>query len=296
MIDFALPDGIVATPTAHCGPLLDIETATCRACVSLHGGQVLAWQPTGHRPVLWLSEGARFEPGRAIRGGIPVCWPWFADHATDPEKPSHGFARIRGWQLRSASIIDGDAHVHLALTACSEDARLWPSASRPTLELRIGKSLSLRLSITNSDDRAIAFSQALHSYFSVSCITEVSIHGLQGRSYIDKLTAKPQVEQADALTFSGEVDRIYSHGADTVRLRDPQLQREIAVCQTGGSNIIVWNPWIEKTKRLDDMGSAAAYRDMVCIETGSVAAAAIALDRGETHELRTEISVTALQT
>lgn len=294
MIGINLPRGVTISGTHSTGPILDIDTAACRARVSLRGGQILAWQPAGHQPVLWLSAGARFAPGSSIRGGIPICWPWFADHPTDAAKPSHGFARNRDWLLTSASLVDDGVRLCMRLPATPGDDELWPHSSRPSLEVCAGSSLRLKLDVANVDRHPLTFSQALHSYFSVAEIAQVSIDGLQGASYYDKLTATTHVQPAQAITFAGEVDRIYRHSTGIIRLRDPGLRREVAVQQQGGGSIIVWNPWLEKTQRLGDMGDDMAYRTMVCIETGSVAEQAVELNPGESRELITEISVSGL--
>lgn len=291
MSDIDLPEGIVVTGNQTSGPILQIETPTCHARLSLRGGQVLAWQPTTNEPVLWLSDGALFEPDKAIRGGIPVCWPWFADHPNEPNKPLHGFARVRDWELSSATVRDGEAHLHLKMPLELQDSKLWPHASRPTLEVITGQALRITLAIDNTDPQPITISQALHSYFAVSDIAQVCITGLEGRYYYDKLTNTGHHLQDGAISFEGEVDRIYRHGDGELLLRDPGLNRTIAVRQAGGESIIIWNPWIDKTRRLGDMGNEDAYRRMVCIETGSVADQALTLAPGQSHRLQTDISV-----
>ena len=296
MSDIDMPDGIIVTGNSTSGPILQIETPTCRARLSLRGGQILAWQPRSHEPVLWLSDGALFEPEKAIRGGIPVCWPWFADHPSDPNKPSHGFARVRDWELRSATVINGEAHLHLALLPDPHDNKLWPHTSRPTLEVTMGQTLRIALSIKNTDRQPITISQALHTYFAVSDIAQVSITGLENRYYYDKLTNTDHHVQDGAIAFEGEVDRIYRHDDRELELRDRGMRRAIVVRQSGGNSIIVWNPWIDKTRRLGDMGGDDAYRSMVCIETGSVAGEALTLDPGQSHRLQTDVSVIARQT
>ncbi len=291
-----LPPGITITRRDDTGPIIEITTPACTARLSLRGAQMLAWQPAGHDPVLWLSPGARFAPGAPIRGGIPVCWPWFADHPEDAEKPLHGFARIRDWHVERITR-DGDVtRIDLQLQPHETDATLWSGLSRPKLSIDVGTRLRLRLINTNGNDRPLLISQALHTYLAVGAIGDVEITGLDGATYFDKVTAEADRRQTGAIRFHGEVDRIYRHTKGTVRLVDPRLARTIDIDQIGGDNIIVWNPWIAKTRRLDDMVPDDSYRRMVCIETGSVTDDALKLAPGATHLLETSIGVACHET
>lgn len=288
-----LPAGVTISQSTTTGPVIEIDTAACTARISLRGGHVLAWHPAGHAPVLWLSPGAVFREGKAIRGGIPVCWPWFAEHPQVPALPSHGFARIRDWTVEEAMTVGNAIRLTLALPENHADAALWPHHSRPRLEVTAGNTLGLVLSNTNIDATPIHLTQALHTYFAIGDIEAVHIDGLQGAAFHDKLTDTDGHIQAGSITFESEVDRIYRHGAGPIQIGDPKQQRTIAIRQTGGQSVVVWNPWIEKTKRLGDMGPDDSYRGMVCVETGSVGADAMTLAPGATHRLETIISVEA---
>lgn len=286
-----LPDGVRITGTAQTGPLLDIASDACEARISLRGGQILAWTPVGQHPVLWMSPGAHTTPGKAIRGGIPICWPWFSDHPSDASKPAHGFARLRDWTLDAVERVGDETRVALSLGRVPEDDGLWPHAPRPTLAISVGAVLRLRLALSNTSQEAIAFGQLMHTYFTIGDIERIEIRGLEGQPYYDQLAGTQDNVESGAIRIDREVDRIYRHGSGAVRLIDVGLKRTIAVQQSGGDNIVVWNPWIDKTLRLADMGDADSYRGMVCIETGSTAGDGIRLAPGQSHVLETSISV-----
>ena len=285
------PIGVTLSGDLESGPILSVETAACTARISLRGGQVLSWQPIGHEPVLWLSPAAVFREDKSIRGGIPVCWPWFGDHASDSNKPAHGFARVRDWEL-AAIAADGEIiTTELTLPIGNRDHALWPYRSRPRLMIKTGRDLRIALSLTNTDNETITFTEALHTYFSVSEISDVRVTGLDGATYYDKVIDKHGCRQSGDITFSSEVDRVYAHGEGAVMLHDSGRSRDVIVRQTSGQSIIVWNPWIEKTRRLGDMGGDDGYRHMLCIETGAALDNAIKLAPGETHTLETVIEI-----
>ena len=294
MRGFNLPEGVTMDVSNEAGATIAIQNPQCLGRISIRGGQVLGWQPNGHSPVLWVSPGAIFSPGKSIRGGVPVCWPWFANHPTDTLKPMHGFARIRDWRLEGVQNMGGVTLASLKLPAHQHDRELWPYSSRPTLNIALSDMLSLRLSLTNTDPEPIVISQALHTYFNVSDIGAIRISGLDGKNFYDKVTNSHDHIQSGDVVFAGELDRIYTHGEGQVELNDPGLKRTIAINQKGGNSIVVWNPWVEKAGHLGDMGPATSYRSMVCIETGSVADGAFTLEPGATHTLETTISVKAL--
>jgi len=290
----SLPTGVMIGGNGDTGPSVEISTPACGASISLRGGHVLSWQPANCMPVLWLSPAAVFHEGKAIRGGIPVCWPWFGDHPADPNKPSHGFARIREWDLVDVSQGRDGIRVSMALPAIDADLKFWPSKSRPKLTIIAGQELTLILENTNIDAETIEITQALHTYFAIGDIEVIEIEGLQDETYHDKVTDSDDHRQIGAVRFDREVDRIYRHATADIDICDPQYSRRIRVRQHGGSSIVVWNPWIEKTRRLGDMGPDDSYCRMVCVETGSVADQAIKLAPGETHRLKTTISVESL--
>jgi glucose-6-phosphate 1-epimerase len=270
---------------------LHIQSEQSELRLSLFGAHVMSWAPTQHKDVLWMSDGAVLDDAHPIRGGIPVCWPWFADHADHKDWPSHGFARTTVWTLEDIRHLDGRAIVRLSLPAHENQSAYWPHQSRPVIIFTVGAALSIELSVTNSDPTPIRYGQALHTYFAVGDIEQTEIRGLEGSTYVDKLTKQECSAEGSPIIINRETDRIYRQLGGPIVLQDDSLGRTITVEHEGATNAIVWNPWIEKSARLHDMGPPGAYRGMACIETGNVPPDALCLQPGETHLLKTRISI-----
>ena len=272
------------------GPIIEFDCDGHRGRISLFGGQVLEWQPAGHHPVLWLSEDAVFDGQTPIRGGIPVCWPWFGEHPLHDDFPSHGFARTTRWPYDGVGEA-GSWRNNLALPIWDPATIYWPHASRPHISYRLDAELSIEFDNMNLDPQPIEFSQALHTYFAVGDIETITISGLENCAFIDKLTGHAEPASQAPISIAAETDRIYRRPDGPIELRDPILKRTITIEHAGATSAVVWNPWIEKSARLDDIGPADAYRGMVCIETGNVMPDPVRLQPGEAHTLRTRISV-----
>ena len=277
------------------GPTLDIDHAGHRARVSLFGGHVFAWQPAGHDPVLWVSPGTRFNRKRSIRGGTPVCWPWFAVHPTHTDWPTHGFIRTADWTLESAERRNDRIALRLSPPIQDRDAAFFPHAMRPTLDLEIGETLTFRLTQTNTGGEPVEIGQALHTYFQIGEISEINVTGLEESPFIDKLSVEKdgghREPDGEPITVSAEIDRIYRNLSGPIVLHDRKSTRTIEINHEGATNAVVWNPWIDKTIALGDMGTPDAYRTMMCIETGNVPPDALVLAPGESHALTTSYTV-----
>jgi D-hexose-6-phosphate mutarotase len=290
-----LRPGVTLSGDDASGPIVDVEHGGHRARISLFGGHVFDWQPAGEAPVLWLSSGTRFDRQRSIRGGTPVCWPWFAVHPEHADWPMHGFARNTMWRLESVGEAAGQVTVRLGLPVEEPHARYFAPAMRPTLDLVIGDSLTFELVQTNAGNEPVQIGQALHTYFEIGDIAAIEITGLEANRFIDKLVIErdggERAAEGRPITVSGEIDRIYRDLAEPITLVDHELGRRIEIVHEGASNAVVWNPWVAKTERLGDMGTADAYRTMMCIETGNVPPEALMLAPGETHRLTTRYRV-----
>lgn len=272
-------------------PLVEIMNEAAMAVLSLHGGHVLAYQPLGQKPVLWVSKLARFQHGEAIRGGIPVIWPWFGAHPTDSGRPSHGFARRSLWRVRGATAVSpAETQLRLGLQDNEETRLLWPHAFDLDLTVTVGAALHLSLRTQNKGPEAFTFTSALHSYFTVSTVTAVSIAGLEDAAYIDQLAGMARRRQSGAVQISSEVDNVYVNTEAACRLIDPYWQRTIAIHKQGSRSTVVWNPWRDKAQRMADFGDDE-YRQMVCIETANAAENEIRLAPGDTHEMQLKIFV-----
>ena len=287
-----LPSG--ATLQAGRGglPCLGIDTPACTGEIHLHGAHVTAWQPHGHGPVLWMSRHSAFEPGRPIRGGIPVCFPWFGPHPSDPSRPPHGFARLSPWTLdRVERRIDDAVAVTLSLRTGADDLRHWPHPCALTLEATFGRQLVVALSIRNDGDSPCMFQEALHTYFAVGDVRQVAIEGLAGTTYVDKVRGGERFRQdAAPIGFTGETDRAYLDTESTTVIDDAAQGRRIAVEKQGSRTTVVWNPWIAKAKAMPDFGDDE-WPAMVCVETANALDNAVTLAPGDGHRLQASIRV-----
>lgn len=269
-------------------PVAEITTPQARARIALQGAHVLAWQPAGQGPVLWLSKAAVYAPGQAVRGGVPVCWPWFG--ARDG-LPAHGFVRTRLWDLRSASQ-DAAGQVVLCL-GTSDDAStraLWDYPFHLELCVTVGQTLSLALSTRNTGTAPFTITQALHSYFCVGDIAQTSVLGLDGCAYLDKVQDFAAARQSGALEFRGETDRIYTDTTADCLIDDRAGGRTICVAKQGSTSTVVWNPWREREQAIADM-AAGEHRHMLCVETCNAGPDQITLAPGDRHTLAAMMSV-----
>lgn len=271
--------------------LAEINNFHARATLCLQGAQVLAFAPVNHEPVLYLSPAARYTAGKSVRGGIPVCWPWFGPHATDAQKPAHGFARSSLWRvIETSALNDGATRVVLELAPVPEHRTLWPHDARVQLHVSIGPVLTVELVTHNESTQPLHISEALHTYFQISDIESVSVTGLEGCTYVDKVAGGPPAVQRQVLSFHGETDRVYLNTTAECVIHDPGLRRRIHVAKTGSRSTVVWNPWREKAVKLGDMGDAG-FRSMLCVETANALDNLVSIASGAEHRLTAIISV-----
>jgi D-hexose-6-phosphate mutarotase len=286
---FAIPDQL----TFRAGPgglaLAEINNAYATASVALQGGHVISYQPHGQQPVLWVSQKSAYQTGKAIRGGIPVCWPWFGAYPTDTAKPAHGFARTQPWNVVATGVVEGGAtQLRLALTDNEATRTLWPHAFALQLHLTVGPELRIELIAHNSGSEPFTFTGALHSYFSLSDIGQVTLYGLEGCTYLDKVEDFQAKTQQGTITIEGETDRIYLDTTSTCILEDRGWQRRIVIAKSGSRSTVVWNPWQDKARAMADFGDEE-YREMVCIETANAAEDNVTLAPGQNHSLEANI-------
>ncbi len=267
-------------------PYYELLWHGAEAHLYLHGAHILHYQPAGQRPVLWQSEESWFEPGKPIRGGIPVCWPWFGAHPNEPDQPSHGFARITEWEPESSSATAESTIVTLKFPASS-----CPQGISLQLRVELSDQLSVSLTTANTCEADFKFSEALHSYFSISDIHEVNVSGLEGQYYLDSLSrgSSPR-KQTGQVTFSAETDRIYINTPHTCHIVDEAFKRSILIEKENSLSTVVWNPWTEKSIRMPDFGDRE-FLKMLCVETANCGPDAVTLAPGETHTMRLQIFV-----
>lgn len=287
-----LPSSVVRQAGPNGLSRLAVATGRASAEVYLHGAHVTAWQPAGAAPVIWLSRQTQFHPDKPIRGGVPLCFPWFAAHPTDAAAPMHGFARIRAWTLSSAGERDGEVHLAFVLEDDEATRRsVWPHRFRAEYRVSFGDRLAMALDVTNAGDAPFRFEAALHSYFAVGEVREVSIEGLAGTEYLDKVDRFARKRQgAEAIRFTGETDRVYLDTEATCTIHDPRLGRRVEIAKTGSRATVVWNPWSARAAAIPDFADDE-WPGMVCVETAAVGAAAIALEPGSHHTMTAVVSV-----
>jgi len=273
-------------------PVLELHNAHASATIALQGAQVMTWAPKGHQPVIWLSRAAKFVPGKSIRGGVPVCWPWFGAHATEPSFPAHGFARTVPWELLEAQTRGGETRLRFRINPTSAPPAQWPQGADATLDLTVGSTLALALATRNTGTQSLTLTEALHTYFEVGDVRRVAVHGLDGLGYLDKVENMARKRQAGAVTVGGEVDRIYLDSTADCIIEDPVLNRRIRIAKSGSRSTVVWNPWIEKAAKMGDLGEDG-YLKMICVESGNAAENAVQVAPGAEHRLEVKYSVEA---
>lgn len=262
---------------------IDVNTPFSTASIALQGAHVMTWQPKGQKPVIWLSKAAKFVPGKSVRGGVPLCWPWFGPHATEAGYPGHGFARTIPWLLLDARKLP-DGRVRLEFEPEMNDAARaqWPHSSTVKCSVTVGQELVVGLATKNTGNTGFTLGQALHTYFEIGDIRQASIPGLEGCAYLDKVAGGKRKRQKGAVTFSGETDRVYLGTAGCCGIVDPVLKRTLLITSTGSRSTVVWNPGKEKAAKMGDFGPKGEDR-MVCVETANAADDVITLAPGETH-------------
>lgn len=282
---FGLSEKLVFTSSHNDTPIIQLNTDLCRAQIALQGAQVFSWVPTGEQEVIWLSEQAVFAPGKSLRGGVPVCWPWFGAHATHKEFPAHGFARSVDWSLMASQMLD-DGRISLQFELQPSDALrpMWPTGCRLRLKMLLGRSLELELLTDNASPTSVVISEALHTYFAVGDIREVKITGLEQTLYLDKVDAFATKQQTGAVTIDSEVDRVYLDTESECVIEDAAWQRDIHIQKRGSRSTVVWNPWQEKAAAMGDMGEQG-YLSMLCVESANAMHNAVTLPAGQQHRL-----------
>lgn len=266
-------------------PIVHVETEACTADVSLYGAQLLHWSPRGQKPVLWLSPQAVFRAGKAVRGGIPLCWPWFGPHGSDSSLPAHGVGRISHWTLESTTE-RGDGSVELRLTLTPENDEL----PKGQLDLVIGSSLSMRLyTVAKKDDTR--YSSAFHTYFNVGDRERCTIAGLENAPF-QEFAAEAVPHGEHPLCPLGAIDRVYFPCESEIWLDDPELTRRIHITREGSRSFVVWNP-DDAAAGMADVG-AGNERHFLCAEAAVTQQEGLVLRAGETHTLACTIDVLPL--
>lgn len=289
-LTFKLPDGVSISDKNDQYPIIHINNAYASAKVAINGAHVIHYQPKGQEPVLWLSNTALFKNGKAIRGGIPLCWPWFGDHS-NAQLPAHGFARNDSFDLINIeSNEQGETVLLLRLTNNAFNQRFWADAFQLDAAITIGQKLTVTLTMYNNGNAKREFSSALHSYFTVSDVGDILIKGLDQTAYFDKVKGFEKSMQTGDIVIDQEVDRVYIPTDNTVSITDKGFKRTLHITKSGSQSTVVWNPWVDKAAAMKDFDDDG-YKTMVCVETANAMADTISLAKGESHTISTTINV-----
>lgn len=286
-----LPDGVTVGEGRGGLPVVRVVIDSCSAEVYLHGGQLTAWRPAGQEPVIWLSERSQFSAGAAIRGGVPICFPWFGAGLDGQHHPSHGVARLSIWDLVEVTPVADAMKLRLHLDGHDAvDAEDLDRGWAADITYTVGELLDIDLRVEAYGNRATPFTyeEALHSYLHVGNARKITVEGLDGIPYHDKVVGE-DFTQRGTLVIVGETDRVYDHAGD-VTVKDPAMRRSIGVSKRGSARTIVWNPFVAKAARMGDFGDDE-WQEMVCIEAANTGPAAITLQPGESHVLHQRLGI-----
>lgn len=287
--DFSFDDG-VSSLCFKMGkadiPLIEIHNEHASAVISLQGAHILSWVPVDNDEVIWLSKDAIFAAAKSVRGGIPICWPWFGAHESNDSYPAHGFARTVLWQVLDVQkISSGETQIAFILDTrtLDEDYQLmWPAATVVEYRVTISKRLKLELSTFNHSDEEISIGQALHTYFKVKNVSNTTVYGLEDKDYFDKTDGFKRKTQSGPVTINSEVDRVYLQTPDDITIDD--TKRKILITKQGSQSTIVWNPWEQVAIKMADLGERG-YLDMLCVESANAAEDVVSIGEGEHHSL-----------
>lgn len=299
---YALP-GILHFEAAGALTRAQITLPTCAATLYLHGAHLTHWQPTDSPPVLFLSELFDFAPDKPIRGGIPICFPWFGPRSDGQAGPSHGFARIQNWTVANAALLPGGSqaqseptlHLTLTLGPTELSRQLGFDQFRVAYELIFGRNqgrtLTLRLSVANLAREPLRFEEALHTYFAVDDVRATKITGLQSAAYLDKTDGmKQKTAPASPLVLTETTDRVYPTNHGPVTIANHATHRTLTIQKDGSATTVVWNPWAEVAATLPDL-DPDSWLNFLCVETANTGVDALSLAAGEAHTMTATLIV-----
>lgn len=275
--------------TASAMQLIEVKNSLGEAMISTMGAHVLSYKKANSEDILWVSDKSYMEFGKPIRGGVPVCWPWFGPHPDKERKlPSHGLGRIAVWDvIEKSECADGSSKIVLSLPGKRLPDEF--SALDAELEIIVGSSLKMNLKTTNNGEKNFNLTQALHTYFNVTDCEKLHVEGLDNTAYIDKVDNGAEKMQSGDVRIDQEVDRIYMDTTAACTLVDEVSNRKVEISKSGSNSTVVWNPWVKKSIAMPDFGDKE-YHTMICVETVNAGKDVIVLKKGESHTLAMEIT------
>jgi glucose-6-phosphate 1-epimerase len=291
---FALP-GILAFHETPSGLIYaEVTTPHAKATIYLQGAHLTHWQPSydgnAQQPVLFLSRKSDLTPGKAIRGGVPIIFPWFGPRHDGKTGPSHGFARIQDWTLAFAALAGDDLHLTFTLGPTELSRSLGYDQFRLAFQLILGRSLTMQLTVANDAGTPLVFEEALHTYYSVADIHATTVSGLDGTTYLDKVDNFQSKVQQGPITVSGPTDRVYLNTASTCLVHDAAGKRRLVVAKTNSNTTVVWNPWESGAQKLPDL-DPMEWPEFLAVETVNAAANSVTLAPGGAHTMQAHVSI-----
>ncbi|MDJ0705820.1 MAG: D-hexose-6-phosphate mutarotase [Leptolyngbyaceae cyanobacterium MO_188.B28] len=290
--DYGIPEQVQFISGKGDFPYIQVTNTQATALISVYGGQILSFQPKGEsQDLMFVSEKAYYQTGKAIKGGAPICWPWFGPDPEGSGRPNHGFARNRPWQvLETEALSSGETKVTLGFGDDDSTQPLWPYAFELAIEITIGAALTLALVSRNLSDRPFDITQALHTYFTIGDITQTTVLGLDGGSYIDKVDGGAVKPQSGPVAIAAEVDRIYTDVPNELVIEDAALNRRIRIRSTGNKTAVVWNPWSALSAKAGDLEDED-YTRFICVETANAAADVVTVPAKNEYRLQVTYTI-----
>jgi D-hexose-6-phosphate mutarotase len=272
--------------------LIHVNHPLATATISLQGGQVLEWKPRSQvEPVLWSADPTHWLSGRAIRAGVPICWPWFGAHPTEQAAPAHGYARLCDWEVAEISMESlGTIDIDLKMMPTHEVATRYPLNASLVSRISVGEALSISLTTTNTGEAPITITEALHAYFNVGEIDDIQIEGIEGNDFIDLIDQNIRKTQVGAIRFTGETGRVYLNTLNECFIVDRALGRTIKIEKSNSHSTVVWNPWLETASKMNDLGSVA-WQKMVCVESANALENFVMIKPRSQHTLTVRYSI-----
>ncbi|MEL6437799.1 MAG: D-hexose-6-phosphate mutarotase [Cyanobacteria bacterium J06621_8] len=275
-------------------PLVEVSNKFAQATISLYAGHILSFKPVGQaEDAIFVSSKVNYQAGKAIRGGAPICWPWFGPDPEGKGRPNHGFARNSFWQMREVvTTAEGAIQIVLGLVDTPETRAIWDYSFDLAIAITVGQVLTVDLITHNTGSQKFSITQALHTYFKIGDIDQVTVLGLKDCDYLDKVDGGQQKTQTEEVTFSGECDRIYLEVPPELVIDDPALNRKIKVTAKNSTTAIVWNPAAKIAEAMADMGDLD-YQHFVCVETANAAQEIIEIAPGDRYIMSAQYAVSA---
>lgn len=287
---FTIP-GLVEIVEGNGGlPKVKITSRACVADMYLHGAQVTSWKPFGKDEVLFLSSQSHWEEGRAIRGGVPISFPWFAHNDALPAAPDHGFVRTKAWRLDSISPSADAVTVSMSTESDASTKKWWPADFRAVLRASFGQQLVLEFEVMNTGKTAFRLEEALHAYFSVGNVEMTGVRIRDALRYIDKTDGHQIKTQRGDLVMGKETDSVYLNTVEEIEVEEPLLRRRLRIAKENSRTTVAWNPWREKAQSMADL-AYEEWTHLICIEPSNVADFAVNLAPAQHHTMRVHIRV-----